>query len=136
MRQRRQYPKRKRFDAGPVGVRLRKIRGHFGYRQYEMADHLGTCFAQCTSGDPDRGNPGNLEGNWRDSPARCCGGFHLYHLRSGWTFLEIHGSTHPNLPMDLPSTRCIQEYRRGRNHHFVDLAVYIECICGVIEESI
>ena len=37
----RKYRQRKLLNPGPIAARLRKIRNHFGYRQYEMADFLG-----------------------------------------------------------------------------------------------
>ena len=49
----RTYRKRKRLNAGPVEARLRRIRGYFGYRQYEMADFLG--ISRAAYGKNERG---------------------------------------------------------------------------------
>ena len=52
-KRKRTYRKRKHVNAGPVGSRLRRIRGYFGYRQYEMADFLG--ISRAAYGKNERG---------------------------------------------------------------------------------
>ncbi|MGD2090722.1 MAG: helix-turn-helix transcriptional regulator [Candidatus Aminicenantes bacterium] len=50
----KKYRQRKRLNPGPIAARLRKVRGHFGYRQYEMADLLG--ITRTAYGKNERGN--------------------------------------------------------------------------------
>ncbi len=79
----------------------------------------------------DRRHSGNLPGDRRNRSARGGGCFDLYHLRSRWAVLQIHGAADPDLPVDFPPAGCLPQYCCRRHYRVADYAVHDECQRGV-----
>ena len=102
-------------------------RGGAGAGRVTLADHLAGRPAHGLPWHPDRLDPGDVAGDWRNSAADYDGGANLHRLPANRARLALHRTADPDFQLGLSTTAWLHRRRGGRHYGLAGDVAAVEC---------